>query len=404
MAWYRAGTASVTNGSASVTGALTAWLSQASPGDAFVGQDGKDYEIATITSNTALTLATAYSGSTASGQSYAIKPVSPSRSLTASLAQDIGDLITDLRTGFTLSSLTSLAIGTGTKTFAVQAGVPILPGARMRASSSASPSNWMEGVVSTYAGTSLSINVDRTGGTGTLASWNINIAGSPANDAATTGSGSVVLAMSPTISTPSIGGQCLADASASIGSPVYSFAGDTNTGIARPAADTLALVTAGANRLQVNPNGTVGIGVAGGTYTLDLAGFMRAQGSLYEAASFPSFTFQDNSGAADNKRWKTFVGSSGSTLSWGVESDNGLTFTSWMLANRSTTSVNYVAFPNGNLGLGATAFGASANRVLGLANATAPTTSPAGMGQLYVEAGALKYRGSSGTVTTLAAA
>lgn len=36
--------------------------------------------------------------------------------------------------------------------------------------------------------------------------------------------------------------------------------------------------------------------------------------------------------------------------------------------------------------------------------AAAPTTSPAGVGQLYVEAGALKYRGSSGTVTTIAAA
>jgi hypothetical protein len=36
--------------------------------------------------------------------------------------------------------------------------------------------------------------------------------------------------------------------------------------------------------------------------------------------------------------------------------------------------------------------------------AAAPATSPAGLGQLYVEAGALKYRGSSGTVTTIAAA
>ena len=41
---------------------------------------------------------------------------------------------------------------------------------------------------------------------------------------------------------------------------------------------------------------------------------------------------------------------------------------------------------------------------LGLANAIAPTTSPPGMGQLYVEAGAFKYRGSSGTVTTIAVA
>lgn len=57
---------------------------------------------------------------------------------------------------------------------------------------------------------------------------------------------------------------------------------------------------------------------------------------------------------------------------------------------------------NGNVGIGATTFGTSAARVLGIANGTAPTTSPAGMGQLYVEAGALKYRGSSGTVTTIA--
>ena len=58
----------------------------------------------------------------------------------------------------------------------------------------------------------------------------------------------------------------------------------------------------------------------------------------------------------------------------------------------------------GNVGIGVSTFGTSAAKVLGLANATAPSTSPAGMGQLYVEAGALKYRGSSGTITTIAAA
>jgi hypothetical protein len=57
---------------------------------------------------------------------------------------------------------------------------------------------------------------------------------------------------------------------------------------------------------------------------------------------------------------------------------------------------------SGNVGVGVSTFGTSAAKVLGLADATAPSTSPAGMGQLYVEAGALKYRGSSGTVTTLA--
>jgi hypothetical protein len=40
-----------------------------------------------------------------------------------------------------------------------------------------------------------------------------------------------------------------------------------------------------------------------------------------------------------------------------------------------------------------------------IANTTgAPAANPTGGGYLYVEAGAIKYRGSSGTVTTLAVA
>ena len=57
---------------------------------------------------------------------------------------------------------------------------------------------------------------------------------------------------------------------------------------------------------------------------------------------------------------------------------------------------------SGNVGVGVSTFGTSAAKVIGIADGTAPSTSPAGMGQLYVESGALKYRGSSGTVTTLA--
>jgi hypothetical protein len=56
----------------------------------------------------------------------------------------------------------------------------------------------------------------------------------------------------------------------------------------------------------------------------------------------------------------------------------------------------------GNVGVGVSTFGTSAAKVIGIADGTAPSTSPAGMGQLYVEAGALKYRGSSGTITTIA--
>jgi hypothetical protein len=79
-----------------------------------------------------------------------------------------------------------------------------------------------------------------------------------------------------------------------------------------------------------------------------------------------------------------------------------------MLFGRSTDGTTFSESARldtaGNLLVGVTAAGTSAAKVIGMANATAPTTSPAGMGQLYVEGGALKFRGSSGTVTTIAAA
>jgi len=56
-----------------------------------------------------------------------------------------------------------------------------------------------------------------------------------------------------------------------------------------------------------------------------------------------------------------------------------------------------------NVGIGTETFGTSAEKVLAIANGTAPSTSPTGVGQLYVESGALKYRGAGGTVTTIAA-
>ena len=53
----------------------------------------------------------------------------------------------------------------------------------------------------------------------------------------------------------------------------------------------------------------------------------------------------------------------------------------------STNSIDYFQYVN-------------ADRLL-MQNGTAPTASLAGGGIMYVEAGALKYRGSSGTVTTI---
>jgi hypothetical protein len=69
----------------------------------------------------------------------------------------------------------------------------------------------------------------------------------------------------------------------------------------------------------------------------------------------------------------------------------------------NTSAVERINISNtGNIGFNGRSYG-SGTLVMFIANATtAPTTNPTGGGILYVEAGALKYRGSSGTVTTIA--
>lgn len=80
--------------------------------------------------------------------------------------------------GYAATSTTSLLIGTGTKAFTTQTGLGYTVGQRARASSAANTANWMEGRVASYSGGTLTLSVDAIGGSGTLADWNINVAGS----------------------------------------------------------------------------------------------------------------------------------------------------------------------------------------------------------------------------------
>jgi hypothetical protein len=73
--WYRAGTVSVTNGSKKIVGSGTLFKTttfKPDKGHAFYGPDGKVYEIDYVESDTVLYLVKAYTGATASGQSYEI--------------------------------------------------------------------------------------------------------------------------------------------------------------------------------------------------------------------------------------------------------------------------------------------------------------------------------------------
>ena len=70
--WYKEGTIAVTKGSAAVVGTNTYWNTAGlNPGD-IVKIAGVDYELASVTDNTHLTLASNYAGATASGLTYSI--------------------------------------------------------------------------------------------------------------------------------------------------------------------------------------------------------------------------------------------------------------------------------------------------------------------------------------------
>ena len=73
MSQYKTGTATVTNGSATVTGTNTLWLANVTAGDSFtIASTGVMYNVASVDSDTQVTLSAPYAGVTASGVVYAI--------------------------------------------------------------------------------------------------------------------------------------------------------------------------------------------------------------------------------------------------------------------------------------------------------------------------------------------
>jgi len=73
MSQYKTGTVTVTNGSPTVTGSNTLWLANVSAADSFtIAGDGVMYDVASVDSDTQVTLSAPYAGTTASGAVYAI--------------------------------------------------------------------------------------------------------------------------------------------------------------------------------------------------------------------------------------------------------------------------------------------------------------------------------------------
>lgn len=76
------------------------------------------------------------------------------------------------------TSTSSVAIGTGSKTFTTQSGKNWVVGMNLVIAETANPSvNSMFGVITSYSGTTLIVNVSQVAGSGTIAAWTISLSG-----------------------------------------------------------------------------------------------------------------------------------------------------------------------------------------------------------------------------------
>lgn len=111
-------------------------------------------------------------------------PVSPCIIVTACSLPQIG-------IGYAgLTSASSVTIGTGSKTFTTNltsVNTAFTVGTRVRVAYTINTANYMEGVITSFSGTTMVVNVDSTGGSGTYASWNISVAGIQGSSSITVG-------------------------------------------------------------------------------------------------------------------------------------------------------------------------------------------------------------------------
>jgi len=128
-------------------------------------------------------------------------------------------------------------------------------------------------------------------------------------------------------------------------------------------------------------------------------------------AGTQKFTFGGNSsnGKGNQLGWYTNSSFNGDVAQIRGDADNyGVNSRGRLViccnAGADSSTVTEVARFTGqkNLGIGMTAFGNGAGVIAIANNTAAPSSNPIGGGYLYVDNGALKYRGSSGTVTTIA--
>jgi hypothetical protein len=170
----------------------------------------------------------------------------------------------------------------------------------------------------------------------------------------------------------------------------------TITGASGQTADLLLLRSFGlTTQFRVDPNGMTianSLGVAGSPSGISYAYFTTPSASAKPIVV---------RGAASQSANLFELQNSAGGLQGGFRS-SGVPFMSAIQGLDLNTAVIFPGSNNTWLGGGTASMGGG-TAVVGIRNATAvPSSNPTGGGILYVEAGALKYRGSGGTITTIA--
>lgn len=160
-----------------------------------------------------------------------------------------------------------------------------------------------------------------------------------------------------------------ADDSTSTSAPVYSFDGDSNTGIGHPAADTLAISTGGSERLRIDSSGNVSIGAtsalskfhvkAGTDQNLyvgsgSVLGWINDAGSVWVGANwngatqtFSTGAFASNTGIHIDANGLVGVGTTSPTVALTVNGPIGLkSYTVGTVPSASTVAGQFIYVSN----------------------------------------------------------
>lgn len=169
--------------------------------------------------------------------------------------------------------------------------------------------------------------------------------------------------------------------------PSFTTAGDLNTGVFFPGADTVGIATAGSEAMRIDSSGNVGVGT---TNPLSRLTINPSGGS-----SAASLELKIGSTNADSVRLEA-----GGTVNTWLEY-RGYLGHQWIVNTTEAMRID----SSGNVGVGGTTSGASAAKALHLFNGTAPTGSVTDGVILYSEdvssSAELKVRDEAGNVTTL---